>query len=194
MTNTHAITVAVPTHRARTRSGLLTKALESIYAQNLAASAIAIAQDVFEEGAAQTRQRALDMVRTPWVAFLDSDDEFLPIHLEKLMQCAVDTGADYTFSYFIRAQGGDPLGHFGKMFDPADPHHTTMTVLVKTDLAQTIGFTNKLADQIAGGEDWRFTLGCVAAGAKIVHHPEETWIWNRHSGNTSGVWGKGDAQ
>src|SRR2546430_7808567 len=42
----------------------------------------------------------------------------------------------YVFSYFVRAQGGDPLGHFGKVFNPEFPHHTTMTVLVKRDRSE----------------------------------------------------------
>lgn len=191
----HAITVAIPTHKARTKSGLLNNALDSVYAQTRAASAISVAQDVFEEGAARTRQRALDMVSTPWTAFLDSDDEFLPFHLEKLMQCAQDTKADYVFSYFVRARGGDPLGHFGKPFDPANPHHTTITVLVRTELAKDVGFVNHPDHNPQwAGEDWLWLLGCVERGAKVVHHPEETWVWNRHGGNTSGVWGRGDAQ
>jgi hypothetical protein len=135
------------------------------------------------------------MATGDWVAFLDDDDEFLVHHLEILVEAAHRERADYVFSYFVRKQGGDPLGHFGKRFDPRKPHHTTMTVLVRTELAKSVGFLNHPnANDSWPGEDWRFTLGCVEQGAHIVHHPEETWIWHRHGGNTSGLVGRGDAR
>jgi hypothetical protein len=67
-----------------------------------------------------------------------------------------------------------------------NPHHTTMTVMVRAELAKAVRFTPRLPEHEAGGEDWRFILGCVAAGAKFVHLPEQTWIWRHHAGNTSG--------
>lgn len=192
---TDAITVAIPVHTSRISNGLLDRAVGSVWRQTLPAAALAIAHDVYREGAAQTRQRALGMVVTPWVAFLDSDDEFLPAHLQLLSEHAAATRADYVFSWFVRAKGGDPLGHFGKAFNPAAPHHTTMTVMVRRELAMEAGFLNHdQANPDWSGEDWRFTLRCIELGAHIVHLPEETWIWHRHAGNTSGVVGRGDAK
>lgn len=103
---------------------------------------------------------------------------------------AAYTDADYVFSWFVLGSmcgNVDRLGHFGREFDPANPHHTTMTVLVKTELAQAVGFTPPEDKARVGGEDWRFTLGCVAAGAKIVHLPERTWTYSCLPGNTSGL-------
>lgn len=188
---TKTISVAIPSLPSRV--GMLGEALKSVYDQEMPAHDVCVAVDTRHEGAARTRQRALQMATSEWVAFLDDDDLMLPQHVRALYQCAVDTGADYTFSYFVRAKGGDPLGHFGKMFNPQAPHHTTMTVLVRRELAMSVGFLGPDMHQDWSGEDWRFTLGCIEAGAKIVHHPEETWIWNRHRGNTSGLATKGDA-
>lgn len=189
-----AITVAIPAHPARITSGMLDRAVASVWRQDLPAAALAIAHDTNRAGAATTRQRALEMVTTPWVAFLDSDDEFLPQHLAALSTCAAETGADYVFSYFLRSQGGDPLHHFGKPFNPEKPHHTTSTVLVRTSVAKAAGFTpHPDANKNWPGEDWQFTLRCVELGAHIVHHPEETWCWHRHAGNTSGLPNRGDA-
>jgi hypothetical protein len=127
------------------------------------------------------------MAHTPWVAFLDDDDEFLPQHLAALLRCAAETEADYVYSYYTTAFCFDVLQRFGQPFDSVNPTHTTMTVLVKRELAQAVGFTPPAPTDDAGGEDWRFTLGCVALGAKIVHHPERTWHWHHHiPGNTSG--------
>lgn len=179
------VTVAIPTIPPRVE--LLGQALRSVVDQTHAAAAISIAVDIHKQGAWVTRQRALDAVATPWVQFLDDDDMLYPQHLDRLLACAVDTGADYVFSYWDLTRSGDVLGHFGREFNPADPTHTTMCVLVRTELAKTVGFTPPDPADENSGEDWRFTLDCVAQGAKIVHLPEQTWYWRHHQpGNTSG--------
>jgi hypothetical protein len=198
------ITVAIPAHPARVKNGMLTRALTSVNNQKLLPTAVSVAIDHDSGGAWATRQRALEAVRTPWVAFLDSDDEFMPHHLRALALCAQRTGADYCYSYFlVRDALGrerpevDPLHHFGETFNPTDPIQTTITMLVRTELAQAIGFQPPPIDDTVGGqrygEDYAFTLGCVAAGANIVHLPQRTWWWNHHLGNTSGMPGQGDA-
>jgi glycosyltransferase involved in cell wall biosynthesis len=184
------VTVVIPTIPPR-RHDLLPEALYSVYQQDHPIDAISIAVDTHKQGAWQTRQRALDAALTTWVAFLDDDDLFKPMHVRRLLEHAADTNADYVFSYWDLEQLGDFLGLFGKPFDAAKPHHTTMTVLVKTELAKNVGFSARNDSDIAGGEDWRFMLGCVSAGANIVHLPEQTWVYRWHGSNTSGredVW------
>lgn len=192
------ITIVTASHPERARNGMLSRAISSALNQTVPPAAFAIAVDHERQGAARTRQRALEMAGTEWVAFLDSDDEFLPSHLATLLEAAKHYGADYVFSYFVRSKGGDPLGHFGKPWNPANPHQTTITTLVRTGLAQAVGFLGGAqGDEIDGqhwGEDFTFTLGCQAMGAQILHVPKETWIWHRHAGNTSGQPGRGDAQ
>jgi hypothetical protein len=182
---TDDVTVAIPTIPPR-RDDLLPLAIRSALVQSHMIAALSVAVDTDHLGAWHTRQRALDAVRTEWVAFLDDDDQLYPNHVERLLAHAHETGADYVFSYFDTTKTPDVLGLFGRPFDPADPTHTTMTVLVRTELAQQIHFTPREPEHYVGGEDWRFTLGCVAAGAKIVHLPEQTWFWSHHGGNTSG--------
>jgi hypothetical protein len=138
------------------------------------------------------------------------------------MRHALETGADYVYSWFeiiqLRADGvtntiawdpvsGDgvfPPGHYLNPFDPADPIETTMTVMLRTELAQEVGIfpavapggTNPGANS---GEDRRLTLECVRRGAKISHLVRRTWYWLHHEvrpgtlGNTSGLPTKGDA-
>lgn len=177
---------------------MLIRALASALAiQNHPAAAVSVALDLDREGAWVTRDRALRAVRTEWTAFLDDDDAFLPHHLEVLMQAAEETDADYVYSwYVIHDRNGtpldfDPLGHFGKRFDPQNPTQTTITTLVRTELAKEVGFKLPTdGDLIHGeraGEDFLFTLGCIEAGAKIHHVPQRTWIWNHHGANTSGL-------
>lgn len=179
------VTVCIPTIPPRA-STMLPQAIASVMAQTYPIDALAIAQDTDHDGAWKTRQRAVDMAFTEWIAFLDDDDMFKTMHVEHLLRCALNTKADFVFSYWDLSITYDVLGHFGKEFDPANPHHTTMTVLVKRELAQSVRFTPREPQHEVGGEDWRFILGCVAAGAHIVHLPEQTWIWRHHGKNTSG--------
>lgn len=189
------ITVVIPT--IPPRAELLRRAIASVLSQTLPPLAISIAVDRDKEGAPKTRDRALRAVRTPWVAFLDDDDEFFPRHLEALADYATSTGADYVFPWYqiIDGDGNEyqdtVLGHFGKDFNPAEPHQTTITTLVRTELAREVGFypteDGATIDGQRAGEDFAFTLGCIAAGAKIMHLPQITWYWRHHGANTSGL-------
>lgn len=184
-------TVGVAIPSIPVRSGLLQRAVGSVLSQTYPVRQISISVDHERLGAAGNRQRALNGIAddTDWVAFLDDDDTFMPQHVEKLVNFARETGADYVFPWFEVVQGIDPFPqHFGKKYDVAAPTHTTITVLVRTELAKSIGFERPLNGDGAGGsgEDWDFTLRCIKAGARIEHLPERTWYWYHNSGNTSG--------
>lgn len=207
------ITVVIPAHPARARNGMLTQAVESVHSQTLLPDAIVVALDIDRQGAAATRQRALMQADTDFVAFLDSDDLFLPKHLEWLMRHQQETDADLVYSWFKVLQqfaNGTtnileddpvfPVGHYLNAWDPENPIETTITTLVRTGLAQKVGFQELDRGEANSGEDRYFTLGCMRAGAKISHLVRKSWLW-RHwqlpggvPGNTSGRASKGDAR
>jgi glycosyltransferase involved in cell wall biosynthesis len=187
------ITVVIPT--IPPRAAMLQRAIHSVTRQTFPAAAISIASDIGRQGAPATRQRALDAVRTPLVAFLDDDDEFAPFHLVDLLNHMHETNADFVYSWYrVIGPNGyvyqyDPVfpeTHFTNEFDPENPIETTITTLVKTELAKQVGF--KALDRGEGntGEDFGFTLGCNAAGAKIRHLVKHTWLWHHHGNNSSG--------
>ncbi|MFB6776481.1 glycosyltransferase family 2 protein [Streptomyces sp. NPDC056352] len=193
------ITVVVPTHTARVRNGMAKRAIGSVLGQTLPAASIIVEHDIAGAGAPDTRDRGLRKATTEWVAFLDSDDQMKPVHLERLMECALETGADYVYAWYKAVGFGvDPLPHFGRTFNPERPTQTTITTLVRTELAQSVGFREPpegaLIDGERYGEDFLFTVECVKAGARIVHLPERTWLWNFHGSNTSGRADQGDAR
>jgi hypothetical protein len=173
-----AVTACVATIPPRRR--LRERLLASIAAQTHPPAAVSIAVDLTHAGAWATRQRALDAVRTPWTAFGDDDDYWKPEHLARLLWAQQRTHADVVFSWFEPVGMADPVGHFGKPFDPQHPHETTITLLVRTDLAQAVGFTPPPGPQAAAGEDARFIRGCVDRGAVIAHLPERTWYFTWH--------------
>lgn len=186
------ITVVTPSIPVRTH--LLARAVKSVFDQTIWKEIgwtpkLSIAVDSHKQGAAQTRQRALEKVNTEWTAFLDDDDEFKLEHLEKLLSHAINTQADYVYSWFDVVGGIDPFppGHYEKPYDPVQPVATTITVLVRTEIAQAVGFNDDNRHETQGGEDWAFQMGCQNAGAKISHLVDRTWLWHHDSMNTSGL-------
>lgn len=187
------VTVVTPFHEQRRANGMLERAAASVRAQTVPVHHI-LAEDIHHLGAAITRAHGLHLVDTEWVAFLDSDDEMDPDHVEQLLACAKETGADYVYPWFRVVGGSDPFPmFFGKPFDPSAPNSTTITILVRTELAKEVGFARDPNVQVSG-EDFQFTLGCIAAGAKIVHLPRRSWTWFHGSHNSSGLPNRGDAR
>lgn len=180
------ITVVIPTIPVRTH--LLLRAIASVGQQTVPPAAIAIAMDVYREGAPKTRQRALDMVQTDWVAFLDDDDEFLPHHLEALLGHALREDADMVYSWFEPVGMKDPFPptHFTEPFDPNNPIETTITTLIRTEWAQAIGFKPHPRGGWNTGEDYRMVEGLVEGDAKISHLVDRTWRYHYHGKNTAG--------
>ncbi len=182
------ITVAMPVIPPRCAPGsLFYAAVESARTQTFPPiGGISAALDASHEGAAMTRQRALDAVRTEWVAFLDDDDLWYSNHLATLHDLVMEHEADFAYSWF---DGNNPFpAHRGRQFNPEDPHHTTMTVMVRTELAQEVGFyQDEPMHPEWSGEDWQFILGCAKLGAKFIGTGDVTWHYRVHGGNTSGL-------
>jgi glycosyltransferase involved in cell wall biosynthesis len=183
------------------RGEMLPRALASASVQTFKPAAITVSYDLERHGAAINRQRALAMVQTEWTAFLDDDDWFYPNHLERLVACQHESGADLVFPWFDVVGGIDPFPqHEGRSYDVNDPHQFPITYLVRTDLVREVGGFAEIPegavhpDGMRAGEDWDLQLRLGAAGAKIVHLPERTWAWRHHGygvpgtpGNTSGL-------
>lgn len=206
------IAVVISAHPARVRNGMLDEALRSVMSQTLLPDAIHVAIDNDREGAPATKQRALMAATTDFVQILDSDDLLLPKHLEWISRHQQETDADFCYAWFkVLQQMADgskrvleddpvfPVTHYLNPWDPADPIETTTTVFVRTELAQKVGFKALDRGEANTGDDAYFTLGCLAAGAKISHLVRKSWLW-RHAqlpsgkpANTSGFPTKGDA-
>lgn len=159
--------------------------------------------DARREGAAVVRHRGLLDVRTAWVAFLDDDDAMHPDHLVELYSAALEHQADYVWSRFqIRFpdgrtfQGPQFLGEKAfQQWNDDDPCQTTVTTLVRTQLALDAGGflepggvgpgLDSLGNRI--GEDYQFAIRCRKAGGAFRHVEKVTWDWWHHGRNTSGL-------
>lgn len=187
------ITVGIITHPPRVQNGMLRRAMNSVFDQIMMPAAITVRVDANAVGAPIMRQRLLEEVRTPWLAWLDSDDEFLPHHLSTLMDTALAVDADMVYSWYDVVGGSDPRPAEEKLpWDPTTPRQTSIVTLVKTDLAREVGgylVDGDLRDpkRQYSAEDWVFTKRMNDAGAKIHHVLTRTWLWHHHGKNTSGL-------
>ena len=194
--NEPLVTVVIPT--IKPRKGLLRRAVNSVMAQDMGGyhrPKIEIAIDRDHEGSAATRNRALAKVRTPWVAFLDDDDYFLPDHLRTLLDAicpdydVIYTGCRVIGAGFEEIPRQEEWGRFGEDFDPEllrDHSYLPVTSLVRTKIAQDSWFGPPNHDPMSPYDDWGFYLRALDRGARFKHIPEATWVWHHHGQNTSG--------
>lgn len=189
----------VITSVGRPRHPMLRRAIDSAMRQTLEADAIIVSVDTERRGAAQCRQNGLEMVRTPFVAWLDDDDELNPEHLEVLKAEMIRTKADVVYPWFDVIGGSDPFPmHEGKPWNNDEPIQFPITYLARTEGISTAGGWVEVEegefhpDGNRAGEDWRLELNLVKIGAKIVHLPQRTWKWHHDTtgGNSSGLPGR----
>jgi glycosyltransferase involved in cell wall biosynthesis len=200
------ITVCIATIPPRGK--LLRRALASVAAQTLQPAAIVVEYDHEHTGAAATKNRAAAKATTPWLAFLDDDDQFLPHHLETLhtaSRCGPEGGvADIVYSTPECPQlpgGRDPNGRYGVPFDPDELRRRSYiqtTSLIRRDVFDKVGGFQLPDRPMLDGtpcpyDDWGLWLALLDEGARFLHVPEVTFVWNHwgrgekdRPGNTSG--------
>jgi GT2 family glycosyltransferase len=167
------------------RAAKLVEALASVAKQTRPVDQISVAIDHEHLGAPATRNRAMAAVDCEWTAFLDDDDAWRPLHIERLLSTAENCHADLVYPWFDVEGGSDPLGREGVPFDAEAvrlANYIPVTVLVRTEAVRAVGGFPSLPC-----EDWELWLRLLDAGAKFVHLPERTWIWNHWGGNLSGL-------
>lgn len=186
------ISVIIPTIPERAQ--MLARAVATAARQTLLPDEVCIAVAHPDEPAWATRDRALRMATGDWIAPLDDDDEFLPMHLERCAAHQQATGADMVFPWFTLDRCHDPFpGEFGTPWDPARPRQTTTVIFARRQAVLDVGgyrFEDGDRHDHGGnraGEDYDLVKRLNAAGYHIEHLPERTWRWWHHLGNTSGL-------
>lgn len=190
------ITVCIATIPPRRKQ--LKRALASVTAQTMQPAAIIVEFDHERTGAAATKNRAAARATTPWLAFLDDDDQFMPHHLETLrghIDHWVPDLADVVYSIPLCPQlpgDQDPNGRYGMPFSEPE--------LRRRSYIQTTSLVRRHLFDLAGGfqlpdrtmpdgspcpyDDWGLWLAMLDKGARFLHVPEQTFIWNH--------WGRGE--
>lgn len=187
------ISVVIPSIPPREK--MLARAVASVKAQTLPATAVVVEVDHTGTGAPATRDRALRRVWTEWTAFLDDDDEFLPHHLSRCMEVAEEQQADLVFPWFKVIGGRDPFTSapwYLQPYQPGERRVVPITTLVRTEALRTVGgfgwYEDRRGDDIShgAGEDQLLVRRISDAGFRVVHVPEVTWLYHHDSQNTSG--------
>lgn len=205
-----AITVVIPTIEGREE--LLQRAVDSVWDQLYQPAEVLVEIDTGRTGAAATRNRALDRVRTPWVAWLDDDDVLLPNHLSSVVAwhlAATDAGeeADLYYPGMIAVGGRDPLAcpvnsvlvnPYCVPFREEQKQHLLrvgnfipITWVGRVSLIRSVfGFPEPWADASKGSgrieEDYGLLVNMLHAGGRFMHVPARTWRYFFHEANTGG--------
>jgi glycosyltransferase involved in cell wall biosynthesis len=188
------VTLIIPHIPTDERAAMLERAVLSVQAQTIQPAAVLLMTDTEREGASVMRNRALERVETPWVAFLDDDDALIPHHLETLLLYAhVDLPGD-VFYPICRVFDKDLREiprhmEWGRAYQDFDADllrqksYIPVTSLVRTEFAKRSQFK---APEGSYYDDWGFYLGMLEQGAQFVHVPIVTWLWYHHGANTQG--------
>lgn len=205
------LTVAVVIPTITGREHLLERAMASVQAQTRFPDQVIVETDPNRTGAAATRNRALERVTADLVAWLDDDDELLPMHLATCVR-AVREGRpapDLVYPVPRMVGGSDPtaVSHQGQLRLPwglrwSAEHEAhlrrngsfiPMTHLVRTDLVKRIGGFRDgytLDNGRYRGEDEDYLLRLLDAGARFEHVNRKTWKWYSHPQTSTA--GRGD--
>lgn len=194
------VTVAVTT--IPERDAMLDEAVASVMDQTRQPDELVVVRDSKHRGAAWARNWALDLVETDFIAWLDDDDEFLPHHLETLMDNARYQDVVYTTPRYVGKDSlclpaaGDPAP-WGKKFDKKMRHHLIwvnnfipITHLVRTSkLRKAGGFPTPGSEEwpFDNGEDWGALRNLAKNRARFKHVDRVTWEWRFWDGHTGGT-------
>lgn len=193
-------TVIIPTIPERLH--LLKRAVDSVMNQTVPCE-ILVKLDESGVGPARLRNEAVAETQTGFVAFLDDDDEFLPHHVELLLDAAKESDADVVYPWFHHVVNGKystknflyvrGAPAFGHPFDGdwlRKDNYVPVTTLVRRSSFNFVGGFPQPGSKAwprQDCEDWGLWIKMVDHGMKFVHVPNRSWIWHWHSANTQGM-------
>jgi succinoglycan biosynthesis protein ExoO len=155
-------------------------------------------------GPSYTRNRAIRAAQGEWIAPLDSDDWYVPVRIEALLNAAEAEDADLIADdvYFIQDGAKHPwstlLSLGGDHFDGL--RHVTATEFVESNLpgrrCSRLGLTKPLLrrrflnqnnivykEDVRHAEDFLFYLDCLLGGARFVIVPKPYYFYRRRQGS-----------
>ncbi len=180
--------VLISAHTPRVHNWMLQRCLDSVWKQERLPDAVAIAIDHNGDGAAVTKQRALQMLNTDLVACVDSDDLLYPNHLRLLEQAILENGVDISYANWT---GNNPFPEwfFTEPFDHDNPRHATTTIMYRREAIDAVGGyrSDSNPNAVYADDDWLTFLAMVEKGFRVHHVIETTWHYSTDGGNTSGL-------
>lgn len=200
------LSVAVVISTIPGRERLLAEAVDSVLAQRRAVDQLVVEADPDRSGAAATRNRALNRVETDLVVWLDDDDELLPLHcgaLAYVLEREPDVDLVYPSPRMVGGAdptavtvGGKWVRPWGVAFGREQERHLReqgsfipVTHMVRTGAVRRAGGFPEgrtLPDGRYQGEDERYLIALLDAGARFRHLNVVTWLWRVHDAHTAG--------
>jgi glycosyltransferase involved in cell wall biosynthesis len=201
---TPLFSVIIPVHN---RAHLIARAVNSVLAQSFADFEVIVVDDgstddprsVVETiadprirflrkengGGGSARNAGLDAARGRYVAFLDSDDEFLPNNLATLKRLLDGTTNTVAYARMIVDRGNGrsmikpprplrPGEHMATYLMADRGFVPTITVGLETALARRVRYH----EQLRTAEDTDFAIRLFLGGARFVMADEPTAIWH----------------
>lgn len=138
------------------------------------------------QGVSAARNLAVRAAQGELIAFLDSDDVWFPVHLEKLLSAMERSGADVVFAKGEirespeappsgRSDYGPQPSEFSRMAECLYYFNFVLpsVTLVRRDFFEKVGFFDE-DPKIQHAEDWDIYLRTAQAGLTFAHVPEAT--------------------
>lgn len=191
------VTVAITTIPGR--EDKLEDAMGSVMSQTREPDDVVVVVDRMRRGAALARNRALEMVGTRFVAWLDDDDLFRPEHVEVLMDHARYRDVVYTAPRMVvDGSAHDMLGTWpwNQRFTKAMRHTLAwkrnfipVNCLMRASRVRKAGgFPVPGSDEwpFDNGEDWGLMRKLAKDKARFRFVGRTTWDWRQWDGQTKG--------
>jgi glycosyltransferase involved in cell wall biosynthesis len=203
------VSIVIPT--LPEREDLLANALKSVNSQTYSPTEVIVQTAEDGDDAGVTRNFGVERTTTPWIAFLDDDDELEPHHLEVLVAGAQESGADVVYPWFkiIQRDGtikvvddklwvpyaGMRISGFGLEFDKEARSALSKNCFIhlcclirKSKFEEAGGFprTDSPEWPEPHGEDWALWLRFLKKDATFHHVADRTWHWRHWDGRTNG--------
>lgn len=141
-------------------------------------------------GLPATRNTAIAAAHGSWIALLDSDDMWMPHHLDSLVACVRRQPVDLVHSGSILFQNGSGhllgvrapsqamLQDFPRSLFVADYIIQPSSVLLRRDLWRYVGGFDPAFRYVEDRDMW---LRCARAGARFCYSGQDTCLYRKHA-------------